>query len=464
LLHTKLFQPDYSDDFQCIGSACEDSCCEEWTIYVDRGTFEKYQTLPAGPLRTIINENILLTPAEARETRTSAAATFAQIHMNTLRKCPLLSADSLCLVQAEHGDRFLPNACANYPRITCCIGGATEIVLSLSCPEAARMVLLNPQLLTHVRGDSEPPMGDKSAHASDPWLPYFWPIRDFALALVQNRVYPLWQRLFLLDLFSRQFDAIAPDERPERVPRLLADFEATAASGSLQSAMNALPADHAQQLDLVLRLAGMLLHQSHIRPRLMECVHAFTQGIGNGTDTTLELHAARYAVAHDRYYAPFFQKHPHILENYLINTIFRCRFPFGRDWAGTGSAPSMTRESVLLTAQFALMKGLLIGVAGFHHENFSAGHVVHTLQAASKHFEHHIEFLPRTHALLVERHMDGQLGSAILLRNAESHASRSALLQDQPRGAAVFAVRHRPGVDSHLPGLASSAADQTGEA
>lgn len=425
--HSKLIQPDYSEDFRCIGPACEDPCCEQWTVYVDQGTFEKYQNLPAGPLRTIIDENVLRTPESAQANGGPVAATFAQIHMDTSHKCPLLSADRLCRIQVEHGEELLPHACATYPRVAYSINGVTEKALSLSCPEAARLVLLNPHLRTGAVQDDGPRVGDNRANEGDPCLTLFWSIRNFALALVRNRVYPLWQRLYLLDLFSRRFDAIAPDERLERVPRLLADFEVAVASGHLQATMNTLPIDNAQQLDVVLLLAGLLLHQSYVRPRFVECVQAFTQGIGNGPGATLESLAAGYATAHDRYYEPFFQKHPHILENYLINTIFRCQFPFGRDWAKTGVAPSMTRESALLTAQFALIKGMLIGVAGFHREEFSADHVVHSVQAASKHFEHHTEFLTRAHALLVEKRMDGQLGLAVLLRNAKSSSTGEAL-------------------------------------
>ena len=453
--HKKLFQPDYSNDFRCIGPACEDSCCGGWTIYVDQGAFEKYQTLPAGPLRTIIDENILRTPATAPGTGSSTAATFAQIRMNTLRHCPLLSAEGLCLIQAEHGAGFLSHACAHYPRITYCIDGVTEKALSLSCPEAARRVLLHPRLLTSAGRDGDPPMGDDRDPRSDPWLAHFWRIRDFALALVQNRVYSLWQRLFLLDLFSRRFDAIAADQHPERVPQLLAKFEAAIASGNLQAAMNNLPADHARQLDLVLQLAGMLLHESPVRPRFVECIQAFTQGIGNGPGATLESLTAHYALAHDRYYAPFFQKHPHILENYLINTIFRCRFPFGRDWVPTGSAPLMIRESAFLSAQYALIKGLLIGVAGFHRKKFSARHVVHTVQAASKHFEHHTEFSTRVHTLLVETRMEGELGMAMMLRNSESHAALAFLAGDsRSRANRVdlgFSIAPPARTDPHLP-------------
>ena len=364
---TALFKPEYSESFRCIGPACEDSCCEEWTIHVDQSTFEKYQALPSGPLRTIVDESILRISEETSTTGGSAgAAAFAQIHMNADHKCPLLCAGGLCRMQVEHGEAFLSHMCTTYPRIVSSIDGVTEKALSLSCPEAARLVLLNPLLATSTAENVELPMRDEIDCGDNPWLPHFWPIRDFALALVRNRVYPLWQRLLLIGLFSSRLDAIAPGDLAKSVPHLLADFAVAVVSRKLQASMEALPVDHSQQLDVVLRLAGMLLHRSNLRPRFLECIQAFTQGIGNGPGATLESLTACYAQAHDRYFASFFEKHPYILENYLINTIFRCRFPFGRDWARDGSAPSMNREFALVTAQFALIKGLLIGVAGFH--------------------------------------------------------------------------------------------------
>jgi lysine-N-methylase len=445
-----LFKPEYSESFRCIGPACEDSCCEEWTIHVDQSTFEKYKALPAGPLRTIVDENIQRISEETNLSNNPETAAFAQIRMTADRKCPLLSADGLCRMQAEHGEAFLSHMCATYPRVVSSIGGVTEKALSLSCPEAARLVLLNQRLATSNERNDEPPMRDEAVPGGDLWLPHFWPIRDFALGLLRNRTYPLWQRLFLIGLFSSRFDAIPPGDLRISAPQLLADFGAAVASQKLQASMETLPVDHAQQLDVVLRLAGMLLHNSNLHPRFLECIKAFTQGIGNGPGATLESLTACYAQAHDRYFAPFFEKHPYILENYLINTIFRCRFPFGREWARDGSAPSMSREFALLTAQFALIKGLLIGVAGFHREGLSTNDIVHTFQAASKHFEHHTEFLSQAHALLVESRMDGALGMATLLRNAESKSpTRPAVPADLPpaqrrgnaSGATTFPVR-----------------------
>lgn len=249
---------------------------------------------------------------------------------------------------------------------------------------------------------------------------WFWPIRNTVFALILNRSYPLWQRMFLLSIFCRRLDALAAGEIDRNVPDFLQDFETTLADGSLRAAMENLPQDGPAQLDVVLRLAGMLLNRSLIGTRFMECVHAFTTGIGNGPAATLDTLTAHYASAHDRYYAPFFERHPHILENYLINTIVRCQFPFGRDAMESGANPNMAREFSILVAQFTLLRGLLIGVAGYHRSAFGANHVIHTVQAAARHFEHHPEFLKAAHALLAESQMDGARGISILLRNVPS--------------------------------------------
>jgi lysine-N-methylase len=342
--------------------------------------------------------------------------------MTASQACPLLSEDRLCRIQTEFGEGFLPHACATYPRIVYSIGDIEGKALALSCPEAARLVLLNPGLLNLSSPAmteplrSQPQEGD-TAEGTGSLRPWFRFIRESVLALVLNRTFPLWQRLFLLGVFCRRLDSIVEGELKCSIPSFLRDFEATVASGILANAMEALPADTPQQLDVVLRLAGMLLHTSNVPSRFVECIQTFRAGIGNLPGATFDSLTARYALAHDRVYQPFFNRQPHILENYLINTILRCQFPFGREGMRTGASLSMTREHALLAAQFVLMKGFLIGVAGFHGETFCTDHVVHTVQSVSKHFEHHSEFPNQAHALLVESQMNGERGLAILLRN-----------------------------------------------
>jgi lysine-N-methylase len=344
--------------------------------------------------------------------------------MNEDNHCSLLTTEGLCRIQAELGESLLSHTCATYPRIVLPVGSVEEKALTLSCPEAARLVLLTPDLLAMGQDlgqylDQDRGNAIHVLNAAEEAPADFWAIRGVVLNLVRNRLYPLWQRLFLLDLLCRRLDAIAKGELERSVPAFLAGFESTVATGALRPAMEKLPVDRKAQLDVVLRLAGMMLQKSMVKPRFVECAKAFTAGIGNGPGATLDSLTAHYAFAHDRHFAPFFGRHPHILENFLINTIVRRQFPFGREGMRAGATVDRTHEFALLAAQFALMRGLLIGVAGFHGQSFAAEHVVHTVQAATKHFEHHPEFLSLAHALLVERDMDGARGLAILLRNAE---------------------------------------------
>jgi lysine-N-methylase len=442
LRQTRLIHPDYSDKFRCIGSACEDTCCKGWGVPIDHAAYEKYRNLPPSALRSLIQINCLITTEGAggrmATGKAGSGAVFAKIRMTSANQCPLLSDAGLCRIQKEYGATFLPRTCATYPRIVRSVDGTEETALVLSCPEAARLVLLNPSLLSSLQHDlrNQTPADsfsdqvggcDSRGHAHS-LLPWFWPIRESVLALLGNRAYPIWQRLFLLGIFCRQLDAIATGDLHVSVGAFLHDFEDSIASGILLPGMEAvesLPLDLTLQVDAVLRLAGMLLQHANVLPRFVECVSAFTAGIGNSPDATLESLTAHYALAHDRFYAPFFDEHPHILENYLANAILGCQFPFPEPIRLVTST-SLAGEYARLTARFALMKGLLIGVSGYYGESFSTEHVVHTVQAASKHFEHHPDFLSHAHALLVERQMDDVRGLAILIRNRASTVFRAA--------------------------------------
>ena len=399
-LHAPL---SYAEGFRCIGSACEDTCCAGWTVPVDGAAWERFQGLPESPLKVLIDASVAVSVECSPPGSGQGLGSFRMTEKN---ECPLLTPEHMCRIHGELGEAMLPQTCATYPRVWAVTAGVSETSLALSCPEAARLVLFSPDLAMapHTGASAEEP---------------FWAIRAAVLKLVRNRDYPLWERLFLLQIFCQRLDAIARGELKRSVTGFLGDFDAAVAGGTLRPAMAALPVDRKAQLDVVLRLAGLMLHKSNIRPRFVECIRAFTSGIGNGPGATLDSLGAHYAYAHDRHFAPFFDRHPQILENYLINAMVRRRFPFGKGEPGAGTEPQMLREFALLAAQFALIRGLLIGVAGFHGAAFSAAHVVHTVQAASKHFEHHPEFLDMAHGLLVESRMDGARGLAILLRNAE---------------------------------------------
>jgi lysine-N-methylase len=389
-----------------------------WRVSVDQDTYKKYQALPEGPVRTLIDANVLRSPAAAGE---PPPAAFAHIQMTPRFRCPFLSEDRLCQIQIEYGEPYLSQVCATFPRTVHTIDHLEEKTLSLSCPEAARVVLLDPDLLRpNPKAGRHHLSWDDQAEAMQPLRSYFWPIREFAIALARNRAYPLWQRMFLLGAFCRRLEGLVSGQLERGFPAFLRDFSAAVGSGSLRCSMEALPADLALQLDMVMRLVNLRMpsgQSQFMSFRLLECLRALVEGVGQGPEYTLADQIDRYASAYKHWYEPFFLKHPYMLENYLVNTILRGLFPFGPKLFDAAATPAPGREFALLALQFALIKGLLIGVAGYHRQAFCAERVVEVVQTACKYFEHDPEFLSRSYELLVAKGLDNVHGVTMLLRN-----------------------------------------------
>lgn len=412
-MRTRLVRPEYAETFRCIGPVCEDSCCVGWRVDIDEATHVKYQSIPPGPLRTLIDANIVPSPTGPDGKK---ANSFAHVKMGLAGACPFHNQEKLCQIQVDFGDTYLSETCANYPRQSYVIDKFVDKTLTLSCPEACRLVLLNPDLLGSARSGDHHISHDDSMNEFG-LVHYFWRIREFVIGLITNRVYPLWQRMFLLGTFSRRLDAVVRGEVKGGLPAMLSGFSAAVKSESLRPSIETIQPDLTLQLGMVLELVKLRGSDALQAPRLVECLDAFARGVGYQPESTLQTMSNEYGVAYRRYFEPFFQERPYILENYLINMVFRRLFPFGEKLFDRKVAPEPAKEFALLATEFALIKGLLIGVAGGHKETFSTDHVVQTVQTACKHFEHNVEFLGKAHKILADLNLDNAHGLTMLLRN-----------------------------------------------
>lgn len=411
---TPLIRPLYADRFQCIGPQCEDSCCVGWRVSIDEPTFQRYQAVEEGPLKVLMQTHVLRTEPRADS---CLGAEFASVKMLDSGDCPFLTQERLCRIQSELGEDHLSTTCSNYPRTVHTIDELREQPLSLSCPEAARLVLLDPKLV-----DPNPASGhvitwDDRSKEQLPLHCHFWAIRDFVVRLVLNRNYALWQRLFLLGIFSRRLESLQRGELNRSFAELVDEFAAALGAGSLRVAMDAIQPDLGLQLSLLVRLLEMRAKKaSRHAPRFSEVLEAFIQGIGLREGTGLEKHIALYQKGFSGVLEPFLKQHPHLLENFLLNQIFRYKFPVGDVDPESGhlAIQKMYEE---LVVQYAVIKGLLIGVAAHKGESFSVDDVVKVIQTASRHFEHAPKFLEDARALLSEKKMNDARGLTMLVRN-----------------------------------------------
>ena len=407
--------PDYVRNFHCIGPECDDTCCQAWDIGVDKATYERYRLIPAESLlHPIVQSSVVLRPAPRTE------KDYAHILINDSLQCPFLSAEKWCRLQKDFGPEYLSSVCATYPRVLNHVDGRSEQSLHLSCPEAARMVLLDQRLLRDaVPGYAQLPalLSQLPPEDTSNPRPFLGAIRAFLIALLQDRAYPLWQRLFLTGLFSNRLQALLAASQANQIPKLLQDYAQIASAGTLRPGLDGIPAQPALQLSVVLKLIDLRMGRVLNSMRFLACTKEFLDGIGYRPNLPIETLLPAYHRAHDDFYRPLMHAHPQLLENYLLNHLFKTVFPYGvREPSGAGQrGPSV--EFMALAAHFALIKGLLIGMAGFHRESFSVSHVVRLIQSYGRMIEHHAQFAEQIVAFLQQRVPANPTGIVMLLKN-----------------------------------------------
>ena len=414
---TEKIQPLYGSAFHCIGTECEDSCCHGMSVLVDRKTYEGYQAFPEETLGALVKQYVSILPAGATD------ALYARIMPNASGQCPFLSAEQLCGVQKEYGSALLSATCSTYPRALNSVENELEISLYLSCPQAARQVLLDADS-TRAVGDassrsfrtdqsSRLATGEGAIHKP---IRYFWEVRDLVVAMIQDRKRPMWQRLFLLGMLSKRLNEVTTAGDDEAVPEVLNSYWEIVESGALREKLEMVPAQPAVQLDVVLRLIDQRIRAGSCGQRFLECFDEFLQGIGYSAGSTAASDAVNYVEAEVRYCAPFFAERSHILENYLLNYVYRTLFPFGREASAHITPQGIFGEFLLMVTQYALMYGLLVGMAGHARETFGEEHVVRLVQSFSKTVEHSPRYLKEINELIEGRGLGDPQGIATLLK------------------------------------------------
>lgn len=118
--------PYYYKDFHCAADQCTDTCCAGWEIMIDKKTLKKYRRYP-GDFGNRLHNSINW------ETHS-----FLQYEE---KRCAFLNEDNLCDICLEAGEDMLCRTCRRYPRHYEEFENVREISLSLSCPQAAKLIL-----------------------------------------------------------------------------------------------------------------------------------------------------------------------------------------------------------------------------------------------------------------------------------------------------------------------------------
>jgi len=386
--------PDYFPKFSCIGPACEDTCCSGWAVNIDRDTYHNYKS----------NKHKILAPlfkiAVKKDTSPRASnSNFGFMQLRPDGACYFLEENKLCAIQKHLGAQALSHTCKKYPRLFNRFGSQKEIALGISCPEAARLILLNPEPMQFITIPLE------SGNKEKEQFSYQYPLTDegdplqiavlndfraLMVAILQFREISLGARLMLLGLLLEEVDLIAR----ARTFKHATEFSPTLASfADMLSYPAQVEAQFAKIQPNTLRKLATLTQlipdalTAGASVRFRQCMLAAAEGLdakAGSADSVVVNALTKYTDSYAYFFKPYFQDREYIFENYLVNQLISRLFPFIR-----GSYLDLYREMVF---NLSIIQVLLVGIAA-QHEGLDDEVVIQLVQSFARRTDHNADHL-----------------------------------------------------------------------
>lgn len=192
---------EFFNSFTCIGSDCPDTCCKGWSISIDSDTAKIYKNTE-GEFGAQLKKKI-----EEKD----GVVYFRLVD----GQCPFLNSDKLCEIYRNIGPDKMCNTCRTYPRISWFHGDVLFQGLTLSCPEAARMILSHPTPIAFDFGEDQSSLTSSS---NEDWQLFNTLIDGMitSVRIMQNRDFSIFTRMRLLvsfnDLLQQSIDSGSYDE------------------------------------------------------------------------------------------------------------------------------------------------------------------------------------------------------------------------------------------------------------
>ncbi len=216
---------NFYKEFHCIGGICEDSCCENWEIDLDDASLKRYKK-QGGDFGQRLKDNTRMKDK--------------QFILNGTR-CPFLNADNLCDIFIEMGEDCLCETCTNFPRHIEEFEDLKEVSLTMSCPEASRIMLAKQEKMTFVcQEGTDAEYGLK--HIVPPKSLFFWKkphtnkldkslfevlfvAREFLFALLQNRTFPVTERAAMVLEIGAVIQGLIEQGEYGKIESCIADYK-----------------------------------------------------------------------------------------------------------------------------------------------------------------------------------------------------------------------------------------------
>ena len=391
----EFFEINYMDQYSCLAEKCDDNCCNGWVIYIDKKTYEKYMRFEDKFSKKILKYTMV------NEDNTEDDK-YAVIIFDHRGHCPFLSNDLLCQIHLEYGAENQSVICANYPRIINAHHNVLECVGTVSCPEIARVALLQKEPIVLKRVEYLPigPVAfNKSINPGDTSekriiYKYFSELREFTIEILQSRQFEIWDRMAMINLFYKDLSLELNNFCEVDIPQRIKQFHSTYLheKGIKWHNHNIFRQKISALLPLFKVAIDEKLGVSMPGNRYLEFCDDYARGIGNINPMNFEMVLHNFFQAHETYYSPFMRDKEYIIENYLVNHVYISLFP--------NINSNCYDQCILIYLHYLMIMTHLVGLAAYYRSDFGIAHVIRLIQSYSRVMEHSGDYLLRKYKIM----------------------------------------------------------------
>ena len=211
----RYLKPHFYDQFTCTAGDCPDTCCAGWQIVIDEDSLERY-----GKEQGEFGKRL-------RNSIDWEEECFYQKN----RRCAFLNDENLCDLYKALGPDALCDTCRLYPRHTEEYEGLRELSLSLSCPEAARIILSCQEPVRFLAEETDEE--DDFEEFDFMMFSQLEDTRDVLFKILQNRTMPLQERMRAAEQLAEQYQICMEEQREYDIDDLLRKYEKHLEEGTL---------------------------------------------------------------------------------------------------------------------------------------------------------------------------------------------------------------------------------------
>lgn len=212
----KYLKPHFYDKFICTAGDCPDTCCSGWQIMIDEESLERYGK-EAGEF--------------GRHLRNSIDWEKECFYQNN-RRCAFLNEENLCDLYKALGPDALCDTCKSYPRHTEEYEGLRELSLSLSCPEAAKIILSCKEPVRFLEEETDEE--DDFEEFDFMMFSQLEDTRDVLFSILQNRSISLTLRMEVCEQLAESYQICMEEQREFDIDNLLRECKRYQKEGHLQ--------------------------------------------------------------------------------------------------------------------------------------------------------------------------------------------------------------------------------------